>query len=73
MNVIRVRKNVKPLISWDSLLELLRMPGINKRIQLLTGNTQISATELTFFVPLDISFDNEPEYINPESAQESLF
>lgn len=73
VNVIRVRNNIKPLIQWDELLTLLRMPGINKRIQLLTGNTQISATELTYFVPLDIAFETQPESIYQQSAQEPLF
>lgn len=53
INIIRKRTNVEPLLSWIDILELLRLPGINKRIQLLTGNTQISCTELTHFLPLD--------------------
>jgi len=73
VNVIRVRDNIKPLVNWDELLTLLRMPGINKRVQLLTGNTQVSATELTYFVPLDITVDREPELIHAQSKQEPLF
>ena len=53
VNVIRAREGVEPLVSWKELLELLRKPGINQRIQLLTGNTQISCVELTHFLPFD--------------------
>ena len=53
VNVIRKRKGINQLVDWDQLLMLLRNPGINERIQKLTGNTQISCTELTHFLPLD--------------------
>lgn len=53
VNVIRKRKGFKQAVDWDQLLDLLRSPGINSRIQKLTGNTQISCVELTHFVPLD--------------------
>lgn len=38
---------------WDHLLEALMSPGTAERVRLLTGNTQISATELTHLLPLD--------------------
>ena len=53
VNVIRKRKGINQLVDWEQLLMLLRNPGINERIQKLTGNTQISCTELTHFLPLD--------------------
>lgn len=54
VNVIRKRKGIEQAVNWDQLLELLRSPDINARIQKLTGNTQISCVELTHFLPLDI-------------------
>jgi adenine-specific DNA-methyltransferase len=53
INVIRARKNIEQKVSWDDLLDLLRLPGVNSRIQKLTGNTQISCVELTNWLPLD--------------------
>jgi adenine-specific DNA-methyltransferase len=54
VNVIRARQDVRQLVDWDTLLTALIGPGIGKRIQLLTGNTQLSATELTHLLPLEI-------------------
>ena len=54
VNVITRRKEVAPLINLEELLNLLRKPGINEKVQKLTGNTQISCVELTHFLPLDI-------------------
>lgn len=53
VNVIRKRKGFEQYVDWDQLLDLLRSPEINSRIQKLTGNTQISCIELTHFLPLD--------------------
>ncbi len=53
LNIIRPRKNVKQAISLEALLDLLRMPEVNSRVQKLTGNTQLSCTELTNWLPLD--------------------
>ena len=53
VNIIRARKNIEQKVSWDELLDLLRLPGVNSRIQKLTGNTQISCVELTNWLPLD--------------------
>ena len=53
VNIIRARKGAKQLVSWDELVELLRKPEVNSRIQKLTGNTQISCVELTNWLPLD--------------------
>jgi adenine-specific DNA-methyltransferase len=57
VNVIRKRKGFKQFVVWEELLDLLRRPDINNRIQNLTGNTQISCVELTHFLPLDIQID----------------
>ncbi len=54
VNVIKMRKGVTPLVDWDGLLDLLRKENINARIQMLTGNTQVSCIELTHFLPLDL-------------------
>jgi len=42
-------------VSLDELLLLLRGPSINRRIQKLTGNTQVSCVELTHFLPVDFN------------------
>jgi len=65
VNVIRARKGVNQVVDWEVLLELLRKPGINQRVQRLTGNTQISSVELTHFLPLD--------YDHPDHFPERLF
>jgi adenine-specific DNA-methyltransferase len=40
-------------VDWERVLAALLAPGVAGRIQLLTGNTQISTRELTHLVPLD--------------------
>jgi adenine-specific DNA-methyltransferase len=57
VNVITKRKDMTPLITLEEVLQLLRKPGINDKLQKLTGNTQISCVELTHFLPLDIKID----------------
>ena len=52
VNVILPRPNVPQLASWQGILAALKQPETNGRIRLLTGNTQVSATELTNWVPL---------------------
>ena len=42
-----------PPIEWEGVLASLRAPGVVERVRLLTGNTQISARELTHLLPLD--------------------
>jgi adenine-specific DNA-methyltransferase len=54
VNVIVPQPEREQLVDWDLLLSALRKPEINERIRLLTGNTQVSATELTNWIPLDI-------------------
>lgn len=54
VNVIRSRQGVEPEMSWEDLLEALRRPEVVSRLRLLTGNTQISATELNHLLPLDV-------------------
>jgi adenine-specific DNA-methyltransferase len=53
VNVIIRRDEVAPAVAWDELIALLRQPAVNERIAALTGNTQLSATELTHLLPLD--------------------
>jgi adenine-specific DNA-methyltransferase len=54
VNVIKIRPDVSQSLNWDELLLRMRSPDIARRIQMLTGNTQISATELTNWIPLDM-------------------
>ncbi|MCO5314575.1 MAG: hypothetical protein M9938_00195 [Solirubrobacterales bacterium] len=53
INVIRPRAGVTSRSNWPDLLAAIDSPGAARRIRLLTGNTQISATELTHLLPLD--------------------
>jgi hypothetical protein len=54
VNVIRPRADLKgDEADWEAILAALRRPGIIDRVRLLTGNTQISARELTHLLPLD--------------------
>lgn len=53
VNVITAEDEA-PNVSYEKLLSALLSPEISNRIRLLTGNTQISATELTHLLPLDI-------------------
>jgi adenine-specific DNA-methyltransferase len=52
VNVVRRLRDREASVSWDDLLRLLQAPEVARRIKLLTGNTQVSATELTYLVPL---------------------
>lgn len=52
VNVVRPRAGAKSGIGWQELHELLEDPAAAKRIRMLTGNTQISAKELTHLLPL---------------------
>ena len=52
VNVIRPRGSGRQ-IDWEGVLRSLRAPGVAERVRLLTGNTQISARELTHLLPLD--------------------
>lgn len=47
VNVIRPHGLFEPLLEWEQLLESLRHPDVVDHVRLITGNTQISATELT--------------------------
>lgn len=49
------RKSDPPIegtVDWDEVLASLLAPGVAGRVRLLTGNTQISATEMTHLLPL---------------------
>ncbi|MBK5111380.1 MAG: methyltransferase [Thermoleophilia bacterium] len=54
VNVIRARDDpgASPVIGWDRLRKSLGGPEVVERVRLLTGNTQISASELTHLLPL---------------------
>ena len=52
VNVIRQHDKFDPKIDWEPLLQMLQNPDISEKIRLLTGNTQISATELTYLLPI---------------------
>lgn len=54
VNVIRLRsdRNRPPTVGWERLGAALGAPEVAERVRLLTGNTQISAGELTHLLPL---------------------
>ncbi len=56
VNVIRPRSDPaapgSPLFDWQQLQAALEDPGAGNRARLLTGNTQLSAGELTHLLPL---------------------
>lgn len=54
VNVIQAIPGAASSISWEELLAKLRQPEITDHVQMLTGNTQISAKELMYWIPLDI-------------------
>ena len=50
----RHRKRIDdPKVSYSELLKLLLSPETAHRIKLVTGNTQVSATELNHLTPFD--------------------
>ena len=65
LNVVRARKNAPQLVNMEELLELLRQEGINSRVQKLTGNTQLSSVELTYWLPLDTNKGSLDEIVEP--------
>ncbi|MBK5232594.1 MAG: Eco57I restriction-modification methylase domain-containing protein [Thermoleophilia bacterium] len=52
VNRIRMRAGGRPAVGWQELQKMLADESAAERIRLLTGNTQISATELTHLLPL---------------------
>ena len=52
VNVIRQHHKFDPKTDWEHLLKMLQSSDISEKIRLLTGNTQISATELTYLLPI---------------------
>lgn len=53
VNVVVPRGDAEPRFTWEQLNARLLDPQIAHRVNLLTGNTQISATELTHLIPVD--------------------
>ncbi len=52
VNVIMRREDLEPLIGWGRLLQGLQAEKTAGFARLVTGNTQISATELTHLLPI---------------------
>lgn len=52
VNVIRIRPDVPQMVDFGELHRMIEDPGAAERLRLLTGNTQISAKELTHLLPL---------------------
>ncbi|MGH3442874.1 MAG: HsdM family class I SAM-dependent methyltransferase [Nitriliruptorales bacterium] len=52
VNLVVRRPDAEPAVGWKELLGLLRAPSVLPHVRRLTGNTQLSARELTHAVPL---------------------
>lgn len=52
VNVIVAKPGASPSVTYPELLALLRAPEVRDRMRRITGNTQLSATELTHMLPL---------------------
>ncbi len=52
VNVIQQHDRFEPRVGWADLLDRLRGENVPRRVRRLTGNTQISATELTHLLPV---------------------
>lgn len=52
VNVVVRRDHGEPEVGWSDLHERLRGPHVGEHLVRLTGNTQLSATELTHLVPV---------------------
>jgi hypothetical protein len=52
VNVVRVRAGIEPVIPAEELCDQLNQPETAAAVRLLTGNTQLSATELTHLLPV---------------------
>lgn len=52
VNVLRPRSDADSFLPADQLAELINADGVSERVRMLTGNSQISARELTHLLPL---------------------
>ena len=52
LNVIRPIAGREPLVSARELFDLVTEPEITANARTLTGNTQLSATEWTYLIPI---------------------
>lgn len=52
VNVIRLHARFEPIVDWCELLLRLKSLETNKNLNLVSHNTQISATEMTHLVPV---------------------
>lgn len=68
VNVIRPRPNASQKVSLEYLQSQLKLESTTQAIRLLTGNTQVSATELNHLLPIS----DRPKYENRESEPSSL-
>lgn len=54
LNVIRPRRNVQQQCSLDSIFWAINQPGTLNAARLITGNTQLSATEWNHLIPFNL-------------------
>ena len=52
VNVIRDHGCFEPKMTMSDLLKALQTPDVAERVRILTGNTQVSATEITHLLPI---------------------
>lgn len=52
VNVLRPRSDADNVLPADQLAGLINAEGVSERVRMLTGNSQISAKELTHLLPL---------------------
>lgn len=52
LNVIRPIQGANQKVNFDKLFELITAPGIVEKARALTGNTQLSAREWTYLMPI---------------------
>lgn len=57
VNVILADPTKEQLVTYEELYDLLTSPAVKERVRIITGNTQISAKELAYFLPLDYALD----------------
>ena len=52
VNVLRPRAGAESVLPADQLVGMINAEGVSERVRMLTGNSQISAKELTHLLPL---------------------
>ena len=61
VNVILADPSKKQVVTYEQLHALLTAPAVKERVRIITGNTQISAKELAYYLPLDFPTKPEPK------------